>query len=422
MATATNNRVFKAGRVLAPDSKWTGEEPVWTGWEQWSTEKFYKTRSRMLNFYGYYLSQPDLKPAVLVWMKSNGYSKSDIDLIKTASPGVLPATVGKLIRAMDQGMPSLHPLADLHFAGMPFSDPENPPIPKCDRETVVSEINKTLSFLKSVVVSIDLPSDEIKPDVARFKGIYDKLKERANNEVIVHLDKMLDSWITAGKNPKVDGISLTSFVRDSGLPANATKYILEWLERQREEFNGALEKTCPDLEEGYSYLSKPALRSRIAALDTMIGEVNKIKAIAKANRKPVVKKPKDAGKQVARLQFQSNSVEFGIDSISPVRIPTSHRLFLFNTKTKTLTVLFSKGTGGFAVSGSSIKNFDEKTSFTLKVRKSKDLLDKVAMGTIRQVEKYIEALISANVAKQTFIESCRCNAATLIVRVIETRH
>ena len=63
--------IFKAGRVIAGDSKWTGDEPDWHGWEQWTVDRFFRVRSRALNFYNYYLDAASMKPMVLDWMKKN---------------------------------------------------------------------------------------------------------------------------------------------------------------------------------------------------------------------------------------------------------------------------------------------------------------------------------------------------------------
>ena len=68
----------KYNRVIACDSKYTGEEPQWDGCENWDPIKFMTNRNRMFGFYNYYLSAKDLKVFALEWMKKNNYKKEEI--------------------------------------------------------------------------------------------------------------------------------------------------------------------------------------------------------------------------------------------------------------------------------------------------------------------------------------------------------
>ena len=43
----------KYNRVIACDSKYTGEEPQWDGCENWDPIKFMTNRNRMFGFYNY---------------------------------------------------------------------------------------------------------------------------------------------------------------------------------------------------------------------------------------------------------------------------------------------------------------------------------------------------------------------------------
>lgn len=413
MAAKINNRVFKAGKVLSPDSKWTGEEPDWFGWEKWPVDQFMKTRMRMLRFYGYYLTSADLKPAVLAYMKTHHYSKDDIDLIRGANPNLMPTTIGKLVRAIDRGMPSLHPEAQEYFNNLPFQDPENPPTAKDDHSVICHELNKVVDYLREV-------NKEANPVAAAVKGPtptpLDRLRNKVEKEVIVPLEGMLDRWITESNKTKVDGLSLTSYIRDGAIPAAGCKFINDWLNKLLAEYQGAYDKACPQLVEGYSHMTRPAIKNRITVLETMLGEVAKFSSVAKAMRKPRVKKPKDASKQVARLKYQANSNDYGLDSINPSRIPMAQRLYIFNTKYRTLGVYFASGNAGFEVKGTSLKGFDLETSFITTLRKPKDTLSAITSSTPKQIDKLLDSM---KCKKRK--GNGRINAQTVLVRVVENR-
>jgi hypothetical protein len=401
------SNAFKAGRVIAPDTKWTGDEPDWDGWRSWPVQKFYKTRSRALGFYNYYLDAGTLRPMVLDWMKKNGYSKLEIQAIKDAPTHALPSTVGKLIRCMERGMPSLHPEATEYFATLPFH--ETPPLPKDDAEVVHHEINKALAQLN---INFNEDSDvDTKPKVVSISPL-DRIKERVNKEVILQLEELLDTWSTSRLGTA--SFNMSSFLRDSKIPAQGCKTVLDWLERVLSEYSGALNKEDPELVEGYSYFPKPELRKIVKSLEEMIADVRNHAKIKNSTRKPRKKKVKDASKQVSKLKYQIHSADYSIDSISPSRIPTSQRLYVFNTKTRVLGVYYANGAAGFEVKGTSLKGYDTTRSFACTLRKPKETLNTILSSTPKQVDKFCDSI---KTKKKTI--NGRINEQTIILKVIE---
>jgi hypothetical protein len=398
---------FRAGRVLAPDAKWTGEEPDWNGWEAWPVENFYKTRARALGFYNYYLDAASMKPLVLDWMKANGYHKDDIASIKDSNPNVLPSTVGKLVRCMTRGMPSIHPQAHEYFATLPFH--EEPPTPKDDTRTVHAELNIALSNLRAnATACIDEPQKIKVPTPSPL----DRIRERVQKEVITQLEECIDLWATE-KNGKAT-LNMSALLRDSKIPALGCKTILDWLEKNHAEYDGALQRSDEQLVEGYSYLPKPELRKIVKSLESMIADVRNHAKIKNSARKPRKKMVKDASKQVLRLKYQQHSADWSLDSISPTRIPTSQRLYLFNTKTRWLSVYAAAGAAGFEVKGTSLKGYDTDNSFAITLRKPKETLNSILSSTPKQLDK-----LFTNLTVKKKIVNGRINEQTIILKVIE---
>lgn len=408
-ATASNRGVFKAGRVLAPDSKWTGEEPEWTNWQDWSIEKFMATRQRMLNFYNYYLSTSDMKPAVLDFMKRENYSKDDIDAISAANPNVMPSTIGKLIRAMDRGMPSLHPDAQDYFDKLPFVEGA---IAKDDKAVVKKELGIVLNTLYSAKIEeLSNKTEKTEPKLS----VFDRIKNKVNTEVIALMDKMLDGW-DEDLSVTPEPLALTSYIRDNGIPANGCSIIQAWIMRYLEEYRAAFTKSDPYFVEAYSYITRVDLKARLKAMEAMLADVEKYTKAKKAQRAPRAKKVKDAVKQIGRLQFQQNSQDYNIDSISPLRIPSAQRLYVFNTKYRALSVYYAKGSAGFEIKGTTIQNFDPAESFTVNLRKPKDTLQYVMTHAIKPLDK----LFSDDKLKKKPATG-RINDQTLLLRVIESK-
>lgn len=403
------NNVFKAGRVITPDSKWTGEEIEWHGWETWDVERFFKMRSRALNFYNYYLDASDLRPGVLDWMKRHGYTKDQTAAIKDAPPHALPTTVGKLIRCMDRGMPSLHPSAQDYFNELPFH--ETPPVAKDDATLVHLEIRNALQNITDS--KYEAATATVTPLKAKICPL-DRIRERVQKEVLPQLEECLESW----GNTKTGAvtINMASLLRDLKIPAQGCKPILDWCERQHSEFAGALNREDPQLVQGYSCYSRPELKKIVKNLEVMAADIAAHGKMRNASRKPRIKKVKDATKQVSRLKYQMNSSDWNLDSVSPTRIPTAQCVLLFNTKTRNLGVYFANGTKGFEVKGTSLKDYDVTRSYACTLRKPKETLTQLLTAKTAAIEKVLQTIKSTR--KKV---NGRVNEQTVILKVIETK-
>lgn len=406
------NLFNRAGKVFAPDSKYTGEEPDWFNWEKWPIEKFYQIQSRALRFYNYYLDSGSFKPIVLAWMKKNGYTKEEQALIKEASPWYLPTTVGKLIRMMDMGMPSIHPQAEEYFQGLQRYDEEVPLAPKDCIDVVNTEIRKALK-----TIAMDSKhAVAVNPQVAEKKKVtpLDRIRERVQKDILVYLDELIDRWADTSKG--VATMNLGNMLRDQKIPSQGLPDILKWIDHNLEEFKGAYDKTDPQLVEGYSYMPKPHLRKIVGVLETLKSDVLAHGKIKTASRKPRAKKPKAADKQVQRLKYQSHSAEYALDSIAPTRIPYAQRLYIFNTKTRQLGVYYASGNAGFEVKGASLKGFDTDLSFHATLRKPKDILTGVLSATPKKIDKIFDGV---KITKKK--ANGRFNEHTIILKVLEHR-
>lgn len=402
--------VFKAGKVIASDSKWTGDEPDWHGWEQWTVERFFKVRSRALNFYNYYLDSSSMKPMVLEWMKKNGYTKDEITCIKEAPPYALPSTVGKLVRCLERGMPAIHPNAEEYYASLPFHDEDNPPIPKNDQLCVRNYIYDALKTLKQASAEKIVTA----APKAYVPSPLERIKKNVEKDILAPLDSLLDDWCNTSKSPPT--LDLSGYLINNKVPAQGCKFILDWINRHHEEYNGALQKTDKQCVEGFAYLSKPSLRKIVKILENFIVDVQTHAKIKTNSRKPRIKKVKNADKQVARLKYQINSAEYNLDSINPSRIPTSQRLYTFNTKTRQLNVYYASGSSGFVVQGTTVKMYDTESSFGATLRKPKDILAAIMSATPKKLDKIFDGVT----LKKKKVNG-RINPQTIILKVIENR-
>ena len=374
---------MRNGMVSAPDSTWTGQEPTWEGSEEWSEDKIYHTFTRALDFYNYYLDMDDYVPIILDYLKTkNPKDKTSSSIIKKSPRCIEIISLGKLARMITLGMPQNH-------GGKNYK----------------KEIE---SYLKTI--SRKVPVEEKKETPKKGPSVFDLMQNKLQTEVIVHLDAMLDEWIL-NKTATVDKINVLSLLKKAGAPIGTVKCVTTWLEKQRDDLVGARDKECPELIEGYSYLSKPAIKRRIKLLDEMISDVELYKSSKKAVRKPRVKKEKSADKLVKNLNYLKSSSEYGITSANPIKLVGSEKVYMFNEKYRKLTVLTQADKNGLTVKGSTILNFDTKESYSTTLRKPKDILVAIATKTERQISNLLTKLTT----KKTEAKG-RVNNNTLILK------
>ena len=386
MRTKKNRKFLKSGKVASLDFKFTGDEPSWHNCPE---ENFHNNLSKALNFYNYYLDRDDYIPIIQEYMENNSYSNDDINTIP-----IVPRTsfmlniTGKLCRCYNMGMPE-------------FGD--NFDMVKNNITNLISDAKHEILTRKSVVVKND--NKPLKPNVHAI------MTKKVRDSVLCELEVMLDEWTVP--KAKIKKMPIASLLRGENIPVSFIGPIVQWLERHKNDYTDAYEKRCPQMIEGYSYLSTPQLRNRIKAIDDMLNEIVLYKSSKKASRKPRVKKPKSADKQVSRLNYLNESEEYCMQSCDPTRIVCAQTMFMFNTKYRKVTIFKANGPDGFTVQGSTLKGFDETKSYSFTLRKPKEVLPILASKTERQVNKELSALkVKRNPAKG------RINKDTILIRTL----
>lgn len=384
-SAAAKNRTKprKSGNgISATDSRYTGEEPVWDGWETWPIEKFWKEYTRSFNFYNYYSSAKDSKAAVLEWMTNNGYSKNDIRAVKSA-PDYFPGmTAGTLCTCMNRGMPVQHPQAQAYLESLSDAVRSGPMVANdvFVKEKIALAIAEGLrSQIKETSDAVDasVKSNVVPPMV--------RLQKKCMSTMIMDLDLLMDEWCDSGDEVRV--IPIYKTMQTYELPAAACSQVETYLEKWLNEMTLAVSGDDAYMAEGYAYLSKKQLNSRIAAVQTMLDDLMMFKNSAKASRKPREKKPTAATKQIAKLKYMKHSDEFKITSINPIRIIGAHRFLAFNVKTRMLFDYGTSATVGFIIKGTTIQNSDETMSRCIRLRKPEEFLQIALNNTANQFEK-----------------------------------
>jgi len=378
-------KFLKNGLVAATESQWTGEEPTWHNVDTWTEEKKKKTLSRALNFYNYYLNTDDYFPIIEEYVKSTDRpdNKTTLKMIRKAPKCIELVSCGKLARMMNLGMPKFHNNVDYGV-----------------------EVEK---YLRKISTLVPVERNTTK-DTKKKVSVYDIMQERIREGVLVRMDEMLDEWIL-NSTTKISKINVGSLLKNVNAPISSLGIVVNWIEKQRAELIEARDKTCHDSVEGYSYLSKPAIKKRIALLDEMLNDVEIYKSTKKTSRKPRKTKEKSVDKLVEKMNYLKSSPDYGVASINPIKIIGSTKVYLFNEKYRKLTVLSTTSLSGLSVKGTTIRDYDEKNSFSLKIRKPEEILPIIVSKTERQITNVLKKLTT----KKTSANG-RVNDNTIILK------
>lgn len=396
----SKSRVFdRFGRVIAPDSKFTGEEPVWDDGVEKDVMKFMKRRSAMLNFYNYYLSPKELKPSVIEWMKKNGYTKDQIKHVKSLPDTVPNLAISKLCRALNRGMISRHPDAKKYFEAMPGISCDD----YDDKTLVRAAIDKALRMngIPSLEVMVVKPKEEVVV-LSPMERLQNKVDSCINSEI----DKAIDEFVPSPEEKVESSLNLFALLKSEQIPANGLKFVKDKVEFYLKELVDARDGTCDQCVEGYSYLTKPAIKHRIKIFEKMLNDIEKYRQTSTQKKAPRKKKSPSADKMVLRLKYQRESSDYSVSSISPVSLVGANRAVIFNTKNRWLVVLNSDT--GLTISGSTFKNINEDTSYRMTLRKPEDYLTNLLKTkTITAFDKIIDSIKSKKASVNGRInESC----------------
>lgn len=239
----------------------------------------------------------------------------------------------------------------------------------------------------------------------------ERLQRKISSTIMQDILDLEDKWIEGEHDAVLD---LYQEFKRHGLPASATKTVREYIEGLYDDYNSAYTKSDPDAVEGYSHLTRPQLKKRVNACESMLSDLDRLQSAAKATRKTRVKQPKAADKQVTKVQYKKEDVDYKIVSIAPLSMVGARRLFTFNTKTRAITEYVTSNAKGFEVSGTTLKNFDISLSRTTRLRKPDAFLPIVLKKTPNQIDKEWKQLTT-----KTAAPNGRINSDTILLRVMD---
>lgn len=255
---------------------------------------------------------------------------------------------------------------------------------------------------KTKIAAMPKATVQIKPTIQ--ESIKEKIAEYIGN-----LEGNLDDYFLNDKE-----FSLYDNLKTQQIPQVYVTDIREWAQRKLAEITPVVEGNDKYLVEAYSNFGKRQLKNYFKLIQSFIDDCDKYQQYKKANRKPRVRKEKTPTQQVQSLKYMAKDDTLKLKSVTPSDIVGATQLWLYNTKTKKLTLYKTDDTKGFTVKGSTLQNYDPELSLQKTLRKPEESIkDLMSAGKV-QLRKFMD-----NIRAKASEVNGRINADTIILRAIK---
>jgi len=326
------------------------------------------------NWYNYMHGSKKSLDHVVEFMKNSDYPDDEVQQVANLnykSMITLGVSVGWIARIMTNG------------TELPFE--------------MVNKVSEGINHL--LEISHDIPTRKRKsPQVSTLMKSYQ------------YID-MLDDQKDDDLENKVKKPNIYGWLVEHGVKGPVAVHVMEHYKKVLEEIDGALNKTHKDLVEAYHCYSKAELKYMSVWFNTLIAACDKLIKGSTRKRK---KKVKTARQQTIAVQYQKDDPKYKVVSVEPVKLVGASEVWLFNTRYKKLTVLYTGTRDGFTVKGTTVYGFDPDKSITKIVRKPEVILKRVWDGGSIIRNKIMKEL---KTKEQKAVG--RINSDTLLVRIIK---
>ena len=355
------------------DEKYLGSEPTITA------ESTQADLTRAYSWYNYFYTSDDAKSFTLSYLKSIKYDKDIIRKLSKARP------------------------FDLHNVGWNCRLLEN-------GSTIPDETWKYVTtIINNVANSITLENEPMETSAAPVKiiSIQDRITAKIS-DLIGELEEQYDIFFQEG----VVQFDVKKWSLEKAIKPNVAKKIREHFYPQYEEIAAAIDGKDEELKESYRGWRKPVLKIMSVFLKRICDHMTELESVGVTVRKPRKKKIKPASVLVSKMNYcQSNDT---LKSIDPKEIIGASQLWVYNIKTRNLSVYNAVGHSGLSVRGTTLTGFDAESSITKKLRKPESVIKPLLEGGKIYLRKVMEN-IKATENKATG----RINSETILLRVVK---
>ena len=238
-------------------------------------------------------------------------------------------------------------------------------------------------------------------------SIQDRI-EKKTQSLIGDLEETLDQLSLTGQTD----FDISEWFRSQAIKPQIAKKIGDYYKPIYGEIYDAVNKVDDDLVYAYRKWKKKQLKAYMEFINQIIQVCDTFTVKTPSTRKTRKKKEKPASVIVKKMKYCQN--DGGYKSVEPKDIIGAAQLWTYNIKTRQLAVYNARGPAGLSVKGTTIINFDDKTSITKKLRKPQECLKELMDAGKVQLRKIME-----NLTTQESAANGRINIHTILMRMVK---
>ena len=305
--------------------------------------------NNFFSWYTYFYDRNRCNQIIIGYAKEHGYKNAN-----KFKKLYIPTSVASIIRGLENGLvfPDHKDYPDEGSAGW--------------QKHIHSELRK---YNKK---AIEMKAEDLdKGKIVKKRKTVQENMEAKVRDLLVEVDHAIDLWDT-------DKFDMYSYLTDNKVSsAVASKIPTHYTDLQL-EIQDAILGTDPQLKEGYSFMNMSEKKGFLNFVTKIILDTERYADNNKPIRKPRKAKAISATKLVSKLSYLDHDPINKVKSIDPSKIVGSKQLWLFNTKTNEIIKYDQSDRAGLSVKGTTIQNFNEKTSSSKKLgMKTEHFIDRI---------------------------------------------
>ena len=342
-----------------------GPEPVGVDW----FEQDGNSLNSYFSWYNYFYDRNKVNQTIIAFAKEHGY-KNAMKFKKLYIPG----TIAAMIRGLETGMVF----------------PDHKDYPGEGTAGHQKHIHKELRAYNKKAIEMKIEDIDTGVVVKKRKTVQENIEAKVV-ELLGEVDYAIDVW-------DCEKFDMYKYLTDNKVSSAVALKIPAQYKDMRDEIKEAIEGKDEQLKEAYNFMNKTEKKGFLSFVNKIVLDTERYAENNKPIRKPRKAKAISAVNQVKDLNFLEQDVEHQVKSIDPSKIIGAKQLWLFNNKTNEIIKYDQIDRGGLAVKGTTIKNFDEKSSGSKKLGvKTEDVIDRVLEGgtiTLNKVMSEINSKVS----------------------------
>ena len=236
-------------------------------------------------------------------------------------------------------------------------------------------------------------------------------------DMLANIDDVIDDHVSNHEVNNAltafDELNIYSKFQKEGTAYNTAKASFDHIEKLTEEIELLLTKKDDQLTESYKFMKPKRQKVLLAFLIEIRDDIKRYMLNKKATRKTKAPTIMTADRQVARIKYSKESVEYKIQSINPLSIIGASQLYTFNTKNRMLTEYLTSSPKGFEMKGTTLQNLNS-SSRSIRLRKPEDILPDIQSKSVSRINSIWKTLTT----KQS-VPNGRINNDTILVRVFK---